>query len=285
MHELTISRRRFLRFSAGAVMAGATTFGYARSVEPGWLDVQVVDLPIRGLSPRLAGRTLAQMSDIHLGKYTSADKLLSAITAVNALAPDWVMLTGDFICSDVSEATALVEPLRALQSPAFAALGNHDLRSGGEAVIRSLAETPVTLLRNDGVSLEDGLWLAGLDDAWHGAPDIRTALEDLPAGATALLMVHEPDYFNTLLGTGAPFAAQFSGHTHGGQVRLPRVTADRQPRSTWAPVLPHMGEQYSMGLYAVEDRFVYTNRGIGVWPLPYRINCRPEVTLFTLHEA
>lgn len=266
-------------------MAGASTFGYVRSVEPRWLDVQAIDLPIRGLSPHLVGRTFAQISDIHVGEYTDAEKLFGAIGVVNALAPDWVMITGDFICSAASEAAALVEPLRSLQSPAFAALGNHDIRAGEDAVIESLAETSVTLLRNAGVTLEDGLWLAGLDDAWHGAPDVRMALAGMPPDATALIMVHEPDYFNTLLDMDAPFSAQFSGHTHGGQVRLPRVTADGQPGSTWAPVLPYMGEQYSMGLYVVGDRFVYTNRGIGIWPLPYRINCRPEVTLFTLQEA
>lgn len=280
-----ISRRRLLRIGAGAVMAGAMTFSYARSVEPGWLDVQRVDLPIRGLAPHLDGRTIVQLSDLHLGEYTSSDKLLSAVELVNRLAPDWVCLTGDFICSTQSEAEAIIEPLRALQPPAFAALGNHDLRSGGRAVVMSLAETKVKLLRNTGVMLDAGLWLAGLDDAWHGVPDIRTALAGMPGTATALAMVHEPDYFDTLVAMQAPIAVQFSGHTHGGQVRLPRMTTLKEKTVTWAPILPFMGERYSMGLYKVGNRYVYTNRGIGVWPLPYRLNCRPEVSLFTLREA
>ncbi len=176
-------------------------------------------------------------------------------------------------------------PLRILEPPAYAVLGNHDVRAGANLVQENLAETPVKLLLNEGVLLENGLWLAGLDDAWHGAPDIKASLSDAPSDATALLMVHEPDYFDRIAHLDAPFSVQFSGHTHGGQVRLPRVSPDGQGGLTWAPVLPYMGERYSMGLYQIGDRYVYTNRGIGAWPLPYRVNCRPEITLVRLREA
>ncbi len=86
-------------------------------------------------------------------------------------------------------------------------------------------------------------------------------------------MAHEPDYFDQVIAADAPVSVQFSGHSHGGQVRLPGIGA---------PVLPYLGEKYPIGLRRVGDRQVYTNRGLGVWPLPYRFNCRPEITLFTL---
>jgi predicted MPP superfamily phosphohydrolase len=279
------SRRSFLRITAGAALAGGATFGYARSVEPAWVDVERVDLPLRGLASRLADRTIALLSDIHIGEYTSVEKVAAAIELVNSLAPDWVCITGDFVCSKPDQARSIIEPLRDLDRPAYAVLGNHDVRAGVQVLQKSLAETPVKLLRNKGVLLESDLWLAGLDDAWHGRPDAKASLGDAPPDATALLMVHEPDYFDRLLDLDAPFAAQFSGHTHGGQVRLPRVTPDGQGSLTWAPVLPYMGERYSMGLYQAGGRFIYTNRGIGAWPLPYRVNCRPEITLFSLREA
>ncbi len=285
MNSRTFSRRSFLRMTAGAALAGGATFGYARSVEPAWIDVTQVDLPLRGLAPQLADRTVALLSDIHIGEYTSVEKVAAAIELVNSLLPDWVCITGDFICSKPDQARSIVEPLRILEPPAYAVLGNHDVRAGANLVQENLAETPVKLLLNEGVLLENGLWLAGLDDAWHGAPDIKASLSDAPSDATALLMVHEPDYFDRIAHLDAPFSVQFSGHTHGGQVRLPRVSPDGQGGLTWAPVLPYMGERYSMGLYQIGDRYVYTNRGIGAWPLPYRVNCRPEITLVRLREA
>jgi len=284
-HSRIVSRRSFLRMTAGAALAGGATFGYAHSVEPAWIDVKRVDLRLRGLAPHLTDRTVALLSDIHVGEYTTVEQVAAAIELVNSLAPDWVCITGDFVCSQADQVRNIVDPLRTLERPAYAVLGNHDMRAGARLVQDNLAETPVKLLRNTGVILESGLWLAGLDDAWHGKPDVKASLSDAPSDATALLMVHEPDYFDRIAALDAPFSVQFSGHTHGGQVRLPRVTPDGQGSLTWAPVLPYMGKRYSMGLYHVGDRTIYTNRGIGAWPLPYRINCRPEITLFTLYEA
>jgi len=80
----------------------------------------------------------------------------------------------------------------------------------------------------------------------------------------------------------APVAVQFSGHSHGGQVRIPSAIPDGVGLHTRAPVLPRFGKRYPIGLYRVGQRQVYTNRGLGVWPLPFRFNCRPEITVFTL---
>ncbi len=285
MQQTMISRRKFLGLAAGLAMAGVGAAGYAAGIEPAWLSVERVDLPLPRLAGALAGKTVALLTDIHISQFTPAAKLLSVVESVNALTPDWVCITGDFICSGSDQAGDLIEPLRKLESPAFAVLGNHDLHGRGMTVVESLAETPVTLLRNHSIPLDASLWLSGLDDTWYGRPNLKRTLADVPPQTATLLMAHEPDYFDQVIAADAPVAVQFSGHTHGGQVRLPRLTPDEQGNMTWAPVLPRFGQRYSMGLYQVDERYVYTNRGIGAWPLPYRVNCRPEITLFTLHQA
>ncbi len=120
---------------------------------------------------------------------------------------------------------------------------------------------------------------------WSGRPDLARALVRVPSGAVTFLMVHEPDFFDQVVRRDAPVAVQFSGHSHGGQVRLPRLRRDGLGLEFYAPILPRYGRRYPMGLQRRGTRQIYTNRGVGVWPLPYRFNCRPELSLFTLQPA
>jgi len=280
-----LSRRRFLQLTGGLALSGAAGFAYTRLLEPNWVEVVEQPLAIPHLPAHLAGRRIAQLSDIHLGEYTGPDKLLSAVERVNRLAPDLVFLTGDYVTRTARQSEALVEPLRALDAPSYAILGNHDLWTDRTTVSAFLAETPVHLLINRGEEALAGLFVAGVDDIWSGKPDLRTALDGAPTRGAALLLAHEPDFFDQVVAADAPVAVQFSGHSHGGQVRLPSARPDGVGLLTRAPILPRHGERYPIGLYKVGSRQVYTNRGLGVWPLPFRFNCRPEITLFTLHSG
>lgn len=282
MKNPLLSRRRFLQLSGGLALSGAAGYGYTRLVEPNWVEVVEQSLAIPSLPEDLVGTRIAQLSDIHLGQYTGPEKLLDAVLRINQLSPDLVFLTGDYVTRTAGQASGLVEPLRALTAPAYAILGNHDLWTDRAAVTGYLAQTPVRLLVNQGTEALPGLFVAGVDDLWSGAPDIRASLDGLPAGAVSLLLAHEPDYFDRVVAADAPVAVQFSGHSHGGQVRIPSATPDGAGLWTRAPVLPRYGQRYPIGHYRVGQRQVYTNRGLGVWPLPYRFNCRPEITLFRL---
>lgn len=277
-----LSRRRFLQLISGLTLSGVAGFAYTRLLEPGWVEVKEQSLLIPDLPEPLTGRRIAQLSDIHLGQYTGPEKLWSAVAQINRLAPDLVFLTGDYVTSSAQQSAGLIDPLRAVQSPIYAVLGNHDLWTDRAVVTRFLAETPARLLVNRGVEALPGLFVAGVDDVWSGQPDIRAALDGASTGGVSLLLAHEPDFFDQVVATGAPVAVQFSGHSHGGQVRLPSTSPDGVGLFTRAPILPRYGERYPIGLYNVGRRQVYTNRGLGVWPLPFRLNCRPEITLFTL---
>lgn len=282
MKSSLLSRRRFLQLTGGLALSGAAGFAYTRLLEPAWVDVVEQPLTIPNLPQHLSGQRIAQLSDIHLGEYTGPEKLWSAVEQINRLAPDLVFLTGDYVSSSASQAAGLVDPLRALLAPTYAILGNHDLWTDRAIVTSFLAETPVRLLVNRGEEALPGLFVAGVDDIWSGKPDLRTALDGAPAGGVSLLLAHEPDFFDQVAQADAPVAVQFSGHSHGGQVRLPSATPDGAGLFTRAPILPRWGERYPIGFNRAGDRQVYTNRGLGVWPLPFRLNCRPEITIFTL---
>ena len=105
--------------------------------------------------------------------------------------------------------------------------------------------------------------------------DLDAALEGAPDRSTVILLAHEPDFADRVAADGR-VALQLSGHSHGGQVRLPFIGA---------PMLPHLGRKYPYGLRRVGSMWLYTNRGVGVIAPPVRFNCRPEVTLLTLQPA
>lgn len=288
-----ISRRSLMWMAGGLLSATALGTGYARFVEPEWVRIDEIALTVPGLPGRLAGKRIAQISDIHVGAYFTAEQAAAAIERVNRLGVDLLMLTGDFATVRERERgrreelrtralMSLVEPLRLASTPMVAVSGNHDHWGGLDPVVRMLSEAGVKLLRNEAEAIDDGLWIAGVEDIWGGRPDLGAALRDVPAGATTLLMAHPPDYFDNVILRDAPVAVQFSGHTHGGQVRLPRLTPGPDGLYSFAPIVPDYGERYPIGLRRVGERIVYTNRGLGAWPIPYRFNCPPEITVFTL---
>ena len=143
-----LTRRRFLQLFAATASTGAAGLAYVRTVEPNWVDLELVTLTLPGLAEPLSGLRIAQLSDIHLSQFTSQARLLDAVTRVNRLQPDLVVLTGDFVGRDAAFATGLIDPLRRLDAPAFAVYGNYDLWSDRAAVGAALAETQVRLLVN-----------------------------------------------------------------------------------------------------------------------------------------
>lgn len=291
-----ISRRSLMWMLGGLLTTSVAGTSYARFVEPARVQIDQVTLTIAGLPASLAGKRIAQISDIHVGAYFTPEDAASAIRQVNQLNVDLLMLTGDFATVRERERNrrselrtqalmSLIEPLRLAEPPMVAVSGNHDHWGGLDPVVRMLREAGVRLLRNQAVPIDDNLWLAGVEDVWGGRPDLGAALGNVPSGATTLLMSHSPDYFDNVIQRNAPVAVQVSGHTHGGQVRLPRLTPGPDGLYSYAPMVPDYGQKYPIGLRRVGARIVYTNRGLGSWPIPYRFNCPPEITVFTLQPA
>jgi len=278
MNDHRFGRRTFL---SGALIAGAA----AALPEP--VDAQPV-LPIAesitfdvpGLDPRHDGLRVAQLSDLHVGRRTPAVTIRAAIDAVNALAPDLVLLTGDFLSSRRSEVATMRDLLGGLAAPTVAVLGNHDHWVDARGAAAALRALGYEVLENQWTSVAvrgAPLPIVGVGDHRTRREDVALATRGLPANATPLVLAHGPLTADRLRALDRPMLC-FSGHTHGGQIVLPILT----------PTFLHFvkGEPYIRGRFQLGRVQLYVNRGIGnSGPLHTRLNCPPEVTLATLRAA
>jgi hypothetical protein len=273
---------------AGLLAAGGLPL-YAAEVERHWLEVVYRDISIKGLSPAFDGVRIAQLSDIHLDEFTEPFLLRYAVERINRERPDYIFLTGDFITSDVlpkrlsiKAAGRCGEILSGLQcKERYAVFGNHDARAGEYEVGTAMRGANLVFLRNTHVALERNggrIWLAGIDDPVEGMPDQGAAIPESIrhiASEPVILMCHAPDYIDRLNDhpTGKAISLVLSGHTHGGQIRLPG----------FGPLyLPAWGRKYVEGHFNVGSMQLYVNRGLGSVGVPFRFDCRPEVTIFRL---
>jgi hypothetical protein len=217
------------------------------------------------------------MSDFHLFPFTSADLIQQAIRQAGVLQPDIVLFAGDFVYSEADAAFELSPILAQLNSKlgSFAVLGNHDHAKGAAVVRHALVRSGIEMLNNRGVTLSvgsSGFYLAGIDSMAGGAPNVRAAFAAHRDNVPTLVLAHEPDTIDYYSGR-APIDLQLSGHSHGGQIRLPGL----------GPViLPLWGRRYPRGLYQVNNSQLFTSQGIGTVDLPVRINCPPEIAEITL---
>jgi predicted MPP superfamily phosphohydrolase len=270
-----VTRRRFLLSSIAALAGG---YGYARLLEPSWLEINHVELTLPKLPDAFANFTIAQLSDLHFGPLVPLDFIESAVDEVLAMNADLIVITGDIVTRlSEGEPDMIVQSLSRLQAPlgVHAVLGNHDWWMGFDVVQRALRRAGVNVLMNQNFALTRGgqsLYIMGVDDVWCAQHDLVKALNGIPANGAVIALVHEPDYAD-VVAHYANVILQLSGHAHGGQVRVPFYGAD------WCP--PH-GRKYQNGLYQINDLALYTNRGVGMVAWQVRFACRPEITKFTL---
>jgi uncharacterized protein len=285
---LAISRRKFLFSAAALGILGLGTDTVL--LEPNLPRLNRVTVTLSRLPEAFDGYTIAQLSDFHYDDIFSIHPIRKAVEMVHELNPDLVVLTGDFVTI-----SALVEYVHNEKQSADAAepcarilgdlrprdgivgcLGNHDVKADAPHIIEAFDAHGIGLLRNKSLALERSasrLWLACLDSISEGKPDLQQTLRGIPKNETVIALVHEPDYADIL--RRHPVDLQLSGHTHGGQIRIPLV------RPLY---LPEWGQKYTAGLYHLGGLTLYTNVGIGTIRLPVRWNCPPEVTLLTLRR-
>jgi hypothetical protein len=280
-----ITRRHFL-VGSGAAAAGLAL--YSGEIARHELDLVPRTLSISNLPSAFHGFRIAQISDIHLDEFTEPFFLERVVRHVNALAADLVVLTGDFVThgsltfmNGRSAAYHCAEILSTLTCPLrFACLGNHDVAVSASLVINALTTNGIPVLVDEHIPIERNgsrFWLAGVNDPGTTNPRLELAVPPQPDGPV-ILMAHEPDYADTVRQhpRGQLVDVMLSGHTHGGQIRLPFL----------GPlVLPPMGKIYAEGLFHLGKMQLYVNRGIGAVGIPFRLNCPPEITIFTLQAA
>jgi predicted MPP superfamily phosphohydrolase len=280
-----ITRRNFL-IGAGAAAAGLAL--YSGEIARHEIDIIQRPIAISNLPDPFHGFRIAQISDIHLEEFTEPYFFERVIKRINTLRPDMVLITGDFVTlgaftfmSASHAAHRCAELLATLTSPLrYAILGNHDVSVGADMVTRALTTNGTPVLANCHLPIERNgsrLWLCGVNDPATSNPDLNLAIPTRPDGPV-ILMAHEPDFADivTQHPLGSHVDLMLSGHTHGGQIQLPFL----------GPIiLPPMGKKYAQGIFRLNQMQLYVNRGIGTVGVPFRLNCPPEITVFTLNPA
>jgi predicted MPP superfamily phosphohydrolase len=277
-----LNRRSFLKVSGATLFAGLSfmsTYLYLGN-ELYSPVVEKVEIPIRKLPAGLEGFRIVQISDIHYFPITTIELVDQAVQMANSLAPDLILLTGDYVWHEVEVIFDLMPSLARLNARygVYSCRGNHELWTDADLISRAFDQVRMPLLVNQGFPItvgKDSLYLASLDDGWSGQPDLKAAMANWSEDTPTVLLMHEPDFADEYA-LDSRIHLQLSGHSHGGQIRFPFMGA---------VLLPYLSRKYPMGLYNINGMWLYTNRGLGSTNIPLRVNCAPEVTELTLVAA
>lgn len=285
-----ISRRSFLKVSSGNTIAaavavgGGTATGYAWLFEPRFLPVTRLRFPVRGLPLELSGFRIVQLTDFHHGAWVPLNFIKKTIAITNDLKPDLIVLTGDYVTGSSAFFAPVIEQLAELRatSGVLAVLGNHDWWEGVDVCREEFTKAGIPLIDNDVrfVGLDrsitthpapNGLCIGGVGDLWEHQVDFQAALRGAPTEMPRILLSHNPDAAElaALADERTRVDLMLSGHTHGGQIRLPFLGT---------PVVPSKyGQKYARGLVQGPYCPVYIGRGIGLSVLPLRLGIPPEI--------
>lgn len=272
-------------FGSFLTVLGLSSGGYfyANKIEPSLLDLKQIDIMHPLIPKSFDGFKIVQFSDTHLGFHYTLEQLKKLTNKISRLQPDLIFFTGDLMDepNKYTEINLLMPLLEKLHAPLgkYCIFGNHDHGGYGSDIYRNImnaANFTVLLNQSARVKLKDGssIYLLGIDDAMLGRPDLPLAIKNVPKHHFTILLSHAPDLADTAL--QYPIHWQISGHSHGGQVKIP----------FFGPlVIPPFAQKYPEGLYTLgpeKQLNLYVNRGIGTTRLPFRFMSIPELTVFTL---
>lgn len=262
---------------------------YGYGVEPTWLEVNRHAVPVADLSTAFAGYRIAQLTDFHGSRHVTPAYLGEAIALAHAQSPDLIVLTGDFIHRGYKYVERVAATLGSLAAPdgVYAVLGNHDYsvrnalgfrryRHLHRAVSDALTARGIRVLHNEAVRLTrgpDSLHLIGVADLWSRVCDVSQAFTGLCPTVPCVVLAHNPITVEHLGGRRCDL--MLSGHTHGGQIHLPKLGR---------PTLSKRARRFAAGMYRHGGAHVYVNKGVG-FGFRFRFNVRPEVAILTLVPA
>lgn len=280
-----MNRRKFIKRTFwGSVGVGFLTGLYTWQIEPFWLEFVKRKMPIANLPDKLVGKTLMQISDIHVGNRFDYSYIIDAFKKAQKFNPDFVVYTGDYVSyENEKQFEQLDEVLMHTVKGKIGTvgiLGNHDYgknwaeQNVADKISEQLTNAGIEVLKNDQVDIS-GLNIIGFDDYWalNFAPE--KVMNNYNQNKANLLLCHNPDVCDLDVWNGYK-GWILSGHTHGGQCKPPFLNA---------PMLPVKNKRYSQGEIDLNDgRTLYINRAVGhLWQV--RFNVRPEITIFELEKA
>ena len=250
-----------------------------------WLHVRQLTATFPDLPPALEGMRIVQISDLHIGPQTSRRFLERVRASIDVSGADLIAVTGDLVDDHASDSAHYAAALGSLYAPlgVYVVPGNHDVYASWPAVRAELERLPVTILVNESrvVRRHGGvLAIVGTGDPagrWvstsRAAPDIDATLHDVPDGTFTIALAHNPSLWSALADRGVHLT--LSGHTHWGQLALPRFR--------WS--LAGLFLDHAMGVISRETSVLYIHPGTGFWGIPFRIGARPEVTIIELRRG
>jgi predicted MPP superfamily phosphohydrolase len=278
------NRREFLRF-AGAMLPPVFTLSLTgiAMAQLNSIRVRRFVLPIAELPKELDGITIAQVSDMHVGRFTNGKVLQKMVRMVNEMRADLVLLTGDLINDALADLDTGLELTRALEARFGLAIieGNHDLIENPAEFERRVRASGIPFLLDESTIIDvHGFPVQLLGLSWtrvHGqgrdaaiGAAVKKLLEQREAGAFPILMAHHPHAFDAAAEAGLPLT--LSGHTHGGQLMLNEELG-------FGPAL----FRYWSGLYQRDQSKLIVSNGVGNW-FPLRVNAAAEIVHLTLRR-
>lgn len=281
-----MNRRKFIKNTfRGLTGIGLLSGLYAWQFEPFWLEFVKVKMPIKNLPNDLVGKTLMQISDIHIGNRFDYRFIINSFNKAKEFSPDYVVYTGDYVSTykDEVQYVKLDKTLTNLVKGKIATigiLGNHDYGRNwsqskvADKISAMLTTSGIRLLRNESAEC-NGLNFIGFDDYWGLNFNPQKALGGFDINKANIVLCHNPDVCDLNI-WGEYNSWILSGHTHGGQVKPPFLPP---------PMLPVKNTNYSAGQIELSNnRTLYINRALGhLWQV--RFNVRPEITLFELQTG
>ncbi len=278
-----MKRRTFIqRIFWGLTGMGFLSGLYAWQIEPFWLEFVKVKMHIKNLPNDLVGKTMMQISDIHIGTQFDYHFIINSFKKAKEFNPDFVVYTGDYVSVRNSEIQyeALTEVLENSVKGKIATigiLGNHDYGTNwqqtevADKITNMFKEHKINLLRNEHTTF-NGLNFIGFDDFWGLNFNPELAMKNFDDTKANIVLCHNPDVCD--LDVWKNYKGWvLSGHTHGGQCKPPFLPP---------PFLPVKNKKYTAGQFNLDNGLtLYINRALGhSWQV--RFNVRPEITIFEL---
>lgn len=280
-----MKRRKFIKKTGlGFIGAGFLAGLYSWQIEPFWLEFVEKKMPIQNLPNELKGKTLMQISDIHVGNRFDWNFLIESFKEAQKLQPDFVVYTGDYVSyendTQLDELKIVMKDAVIGTQGTIAILGNHDYGHNwsqpkiANSIVQILKDVGITTLRNEQEEIQ-GLNIIGLDDYWAINFKPEKVMTQINPDKANLVLCHNPDVCDLDVWNGYE-GWILSGHTHGGQIKPPFLDP---------PVLPVNNKKYTAGEISLSgNRTLYINRALGNLH-QVRFNVRPEITLFELTSA
>lgn len=271
-------RRKFLQIaSAGLIVPPLSITSYGLIFGSRDYDVNEIELSFPNLPENLRGLKIVQFCDIHCSQYTPKSDVAKAVSIINGINADLVLLPGDFVPNDAGYIFPCVEAIKEIKAKfgVFASLGNHEEWTDPVLVTKTLEENGIPVLRNAGMTLDirgEKLNLLGVDDSRWGNADLERALQMVPEGNFNLLMSHQPPFWDIAGKRGIDLT--LAGHTHGGQFALKMFGGKIS--------LGEFFHKYNQGLFKNSASQLFVTTGFGFTGPPIRFNVPPEVVVITL---